>query len=125
MYQTNAMRYEQAAPPPFAPNGAGNQALLQFVTEKYMIGHQPKYVVPTDIWVKPADAQTYATLTTNIDNYVDQWNEEFITGSEPLSKWSQYVAGVKSLGLSQYLSLTKSGMVRPFNTSSFKRPVEM
>ncbi len=124
MYQTNAERYEQANPPPFAPNGAGNQALLQFVTEKYMIGHQPKYTVPTDIWVKPNQVQNYSTLQTNINNYVDQWTEEFITGSEPLSTgWTSYVSGVKSLGLAQYLSLTKSGMVAPFNTSSFKEDV--
>ena len=125
MYQTNSMRYDQASPPPFAPNGVGNQALLQFVTEKYLIGHQPKYVVPTDIWVKPANAQNYSTLTTNIDNYINQWNEEFISGSESLSAatWKSYVSGVKSLGLRQYLTLTRSGMVAPFNTSHFKENV--
>lgn len=122
MDQSETWRNGYVAPSPFKKDGTGSEALLQYYTEKDYVGNQPKYVVPSSLWVQPAEGQQYALLTTNIDNYVNQWTDEFITGSKSLSQdWNTYVSGVQALELNQYLSMTQSAMGKPFNTSGFKK----
>jgi putative aldouronate transport system substrate-binding protein len=102
--------------PPYSTNGG--EALDQLVEAADYAGLQAKWQFPYGgSWVPEADAETYATQQTNIDNYVAQWTEEFITGSKSLtSDWSGYVSGLNSLGLAQYLSVTQKSIKGPVNT---------
>lgn len=120
--QSRTWRNSIAINPPFAKDGSGSQALLQYYTEKDYIGNQPKEVVPASLWIKPSEAQQYSQLQTNIQNYIKQWTSEFIVGNKSISKyWGTYVSGLKALGLNKYLSMTKSAMGKPFDTSGFKK----
>ena len=103
---------------PFIPAGVSG---LDFYTQALYQGHQPKTVVPYSIWVAPNDAETYATTSTNITNYVQAATDQFITGAKSLSasSWASYVSGLNNLGLQQYLSITKASMGQVFNTSSY------
>ncbi|WP_274652882.1 hypothetical protein [Paenibacillus humicola] len=121
-YQSEEWRNGIVAKPPFAKDGSGSEALLQYYTQKDYAGNQPKEVVPASVWIKPADSQQYAQLQTNINDFVKQWTAGFIVGNKSLSKdWDDYVSGVKKLGLDQYLSITQSAMVKPFDTGSFQK----
>lgn len=118
--QSEAWRNGGVAIPPFSPNG--NQSMLQLVTQQNYAGHQPQYVFPSSLWLQPSDIQTYTTTQTNINNYVNQWTDEFITGTKSISKdWNAYVKGVQNLGLAQYISMSEKAMGQPFDTSSFKQ----
>jgi putative aldouronate transport system substrate-binding protein len=103
---------------PFIPAGVSG---LDFYTQAFYQGHQPALVAPYSIWVVPNDAETYATVSTNIINYVQESADQFILGTKSLSasSWASYVSGLNSLGLKQYLSITKQSMGSPLNTSSF------
>ncbi|WP_090645444.1 extracellular solute-binding protein [Paenibacillus sp. UNC496MF] len=124
--QSEEWRNGIVAKPPFATDGSGSEALLQYYTLRDYAGKQPKEVVPASIWIKPEDSQSYAQLKTSINNYVKQWTAEFIVGHKSLDKdWDGYVSGVKKLGLDQYLSITESAMVQPFDTSTFQKDEEV
>jgi putative aldouronate transport system substrate-binding protein len=98
----------------------GAQELLHFATQAFYAGMHPRYVVPSSIWVAPADAQTYASLATGIADYVNQWADEFITGSKSLSKdWGAYLTGLDGLGVAKYTALTKQFMGAPLSTASY------
>jgi putative aldouronate transport system substrate-binding protein len=101
--------------PPYSTNGG--EALDQLVEAADYAGLQAKWHFPYGgSWVPAADAENYATETTNIDNYVGQWAEGFIVGSKSLaSDWSSYVSGLNSLGLAQYLSMTQQSITGPLN----------
>jgi putative aldouronate transport system substrate-binding protein len=104
--------------PPYSYNGG--EALDQLVEAADYAGLQPTWQVPTGsdgVWVPPADAESYATLQTNIENYVGQWAEEFVVGAKSLtSDWSSYLSGLKSLGLSSYITLTEKNSTLPIDT---------
>jgi putative aldouronate transport system substrate-binding protein len=122
IYQAEEWRNSIVAKSPFTPDGSGSEALLHYYTEKDYKGKQPAEVVPASMWIDPAQSQKFSLLKTNINNYVKQWTAEFIVGNKSLSKdWDTYVSGVQKLGLDEYLSITQSAMVGPFDTSSFKR----
>jgi putative aldouronate transport system substrate-binding protein len=118
MYQSEVWRNGGLALPYNTPDGS--QTDLQLEAELHYEGHQPAEVYPGVVWVPPKDAQTYAFDETNIDDYVNEWTADFVTGAKPLSDWTTYVAGLKKLGLSQYLTLSQRYMGKPFNTSAFK-----
>ncbi|GFZ82653.1 hypothetical protein GCM10008018_30620 [Paenibacillus marchantiophytorum] len=44
-----------------------------------------------------ADFEEYNKITTQINTYVDEMMSKFIIGKEPLSKFDDYVAKVKSM----------------------------
>ena len=104
-----------------ATSPGGSATVLQQETVKNYTGHQPRYVFPASVWIQPSQVQQYSMLQTNINNFVNQWTDQFIVGTKNLNTdWSSYVQGVNSLGLSQYLQLSQSAMGKPFDTSSFK-----
>lgn len=117
-YQSFEWRELDHLSPPYTANGG--EALDQLVEAADYAGLQPKWQFPGGgVWVPSADTQTYATLQTNINNYVGQWAESFIIGSKsPTSDWSSYLSGLKSLKLDQYLSLTKKSIKGPVNTDN-------
>jgi len=113
--QTYAWRNGQQAVSPFLFDGF--QEILQYVTEAAMAGHQPKYVFPGALWIPPQDAESYALVTTNITNYVEQWTDEFITGQKSLkTDWSTYASGLNHLQLSEYVGLAQKYYRHAFNT---------
>ena len=117
--QSKAWRDGGVAIPATSPGGS--QTVLQQQTANFYAGHQPKYVFPAAVWIQPSQVQQYSMLQTNINNYVTQWADEFITGTKDLTKdWNSYVQGVNNLGLQQYLQMSQSSMGKPFDTSSFK-----
>jgi len=119
IYQSQAWREGGVREPLSSPNG--DETLDQVETQTNYSGHQPKYVYPAAAWVPPADIQQYDMMRTNINNFVGQWTDQFITGSKDLNKdWNTYVQGVQNLGLSQYLQIAQSAMGKPFDTSAFK-----
>jgi putative aldouronate transport system substrate-binding protein len=118
MYQSEVWRNGGVALPPFSPNGS--QSDLQLQVELHYMGHQPKEVFPGVIWVPTAEAQQYAMDQTNIDDYVNQWQAAFVTGTKPLSDWNTYVQGLQHLGLQQYIQLSQKYMGKPFITTSFR-----
>ncbi len=105
----------QESPPPFTSNGS--QSYNQLTTEIDMAGHQAKLQYPSSVWVPTADGAAFGTLQTNIDTYVDQWTDEFITGQKSLtSNWNTYVSGLNSLGLSKYMAYVDKIEGTPLNT---------
>ena len=67
-----------------------------------------------------ADSQTYASLETNIDDYVEQWADEFVDGTKSISTdWTSYLHGLNGLRLAQYTALTKQSMGAPLSTAGY------
>lgn len=102
--------------PPYSTNGG--EALDQLVETADYAGLQARWQFPYGgSWVPETDAESYATEQTNIDNYVAQWAEEFITGGKSLtSDWSSYMSGLNGLGLTSYLSVTQHSIKGPVDT---------
>ena len=71
--------------------------------------------VPTDqvfpywnVWVDASQADELAQLQTNINNYVQQANAEFITGQRDINDdaaWEGYVNDLKNLGVDRYVEI--------------------
>lgn len=113
-YFSTADRLRQVSPAPFTPSGS--VAVNQLWTEVGPIGHQAKLQYPTTVFVPTASTSSFSTEQTNIDNYVDEWTDEFVTGAKSITgDWSSYVSGLKALGLTSYLeTLQKAG--KPLDT---------
>jgi putative aldouronate transport system substrate-binding protein len=119
MYQDYDFRYRQEAYPPYAPGGVGAEAMLQLETEVNYVGLQPRYVVPGALWIDPSAIQQFTLEQTNINNFVNQWTAQFITGNKSLnSDWNTFVQGVKNLGLAQFLQTAQKAMGTPMDTWS-------
>jgi putative aldouronate transport system substrate-binding protein len=117
MDQDATWRNYNATPPAFTPNGS--QAVLQLVTQAFYAGFAPTDVVPGYVWVAPSEAQQYSQLATNINDYVNEWSAQLVTGAKPLSDWAQYVRGLNSLGLSKYTALTAKYAGKRFVTTQY------
>ncbi|MBP2351855.1 putative aldouronate transport system substrate-binding protein [Kribbella aluminosa] len=82
-----------------------------FEATKLYAGHEDKaQIYPFwKVWIDPAQASEVATLQTNIENYVQQNDLQFVTGSKSLdSDWDSYVKGLDSLGLKRYLEIQQT-----------------
>lgn len=51
------------------------------------------------------ESERKTILENDILTYIDQMIPKFIQGKEPLSKWDEYVAQVKKMGLDEYMKL--------------------
>lgn len=117
IYGSETLRDLSYGPPPFASNG--DQTLIQLDTELFYLGHQASQVYPPVSWVQPSDVQQFGTEQTNINNYVEQWKAEFVTGAKSTDKdWNSYVSGLQHLGLKAYLSTLQKDMGKPFGTAA-------
>lgn len=102
----------QVADPTFSDEGVRSANALATITSE--VGHQPKYQYPQAVWTS---SQTYATEQTNLDNYVQQWTDEFVTGQRSLpGDWSSYLAGLRRLGLENYVKTSQGLMHAPLDT---------
>ncbi|MNO25301.1 Lipoprotein LipO precursor [compost metagenome] len=70
-------------------------------------GHEPKELFPLwSIWIDPAEIDEASMLQTNLRNYIEQNELQFITGNKDLNKdWDAYVKGLKDLKLDRYLEI--------------------
>lgn len=119
--QGKEWRLGQAAPPASTPEGYLTAA--HNVTVKYYLGHQPKQVYPSTLWIPLSQQQQYNLLQTNINSFVSQWTDQFIVGTKDLTKdWTTYVQGVQNLGLQQYIQLSQQSMGKPFDTAPYSKP---
>lgn len=48
----------------------------------------------------------------DIEKYVGEMTDKFISGLEPLSKWDEYVAELEKMGLEEYLEIKNSALQR-------------
>lgn len=48
----------------------------------------------------------------DIEKYVNEMTDKFISGSEPLSKWDEYVSEIEKMGLEDYLELKNNALQR-------------
>ncbi len=73
-------------------------------------GHEPKEIFPIwSIWIDPSVIDEASTLQTNLKNYIEQNQLQFITGNKDLNKdWDAYVKGLKDLKLDRYLEILQT-----------------
>lgn len=73
-------------------------------------GHEPKEVFPIwSIWIDPSVIDEASMLQTNLKNYIEQNQLQFITGNKDLNKdWDAYVKGLKDLKLVRYLEILQT-----------------
>nr|WP_202887613.1 extracellular solute-binding protein [Cohnella zeiphila] len=70
-------------------------------------GHEPKELFPLwSLWVDPSLTDEASMLQTNLRNYIEQNELQFVTGNKDLNKdWDSYVKGLKDLKLDRYLEI--------------------
>ncbi|WP_310832227.1 extracellular solute-binding protein [Paenibacillus pedocola] len=70
-------------------------------------GHEPKELFPLwSIWIDPSEIDEASMLQTNLRNYIEQNELQFITGNKDLNKdWDAYVKGLQDLKLDRYLEI--------------------
>lgn len=64
-----------------------------------------------NVWFSAEDATELAQLQTNLDDYVNRTNAEFITGQRDINDdaaWAEYLQGLTDLGLPRYLELMQA-----------------
>ncbi|TBL70734.1 extracellular solute-binding protein [Paenibacillus thalictri] len=64
----------------------------------------PKEVWPAFLYTQKENERMLA-LSNDIDKYVKEMQTQFITGKAPISKWDDYVATLKKMGLDEYMSI--------------------
>lgn len=117
IYGSEVLRNLQVGEPPFSSDG--DQTLIQLDTELFYLGHQAKQVYPPVVWVQPSEVQQFGTEQTNLNNFVEQWKAEFITGAKSVDKdWDSYLKGLDKLGLKNYLQTLQKDMGKPFDTTA-------
>ncbi|TWD82850.1 carbohydrate ABC transporter substrate-binding protein (CUT1 family) [Kribbella amoyensis] len=103
---TLAFRNEQVVPADIYSSDGLERRLFQ-ATKQYE-GHEDKalWFPQTSVWPDPALGNEIATLQTNLNNYVNQNQLAFITGSKNLdSDWDAYVKGLDNTGMTRYLQI--------------------
>ncbi|WP_404823790.1 type 2 periplasmic-binding domain-containing protein [Paenibacillus rhizovicinus] len=87
-------------------NSAGYERRLYNATLLYQ-GHEPKELFPAwSVWIDPTEMDEASMLQTNIKNYIEQNELQFITGNKDLNKdWDAYVKGLQGLKLDRYLEI--------------------
>lgn len=110
-YFTATVRNSEAAPEDiYAP--AGYERRLFEATKLYDGLAPADQLFPLwNVWFSPDQATELAQLQTNLDDYVNRTNAEFITGQRSVdddAAWADYVKGLNDLGLPRYLDLMQA-----------------
>ena len=74
----------------------------------YYVGSKLAPVTPP-FWLSDEEAERLSALQADINTYKDEWMVKFIVGQEPLSKWNEYVAGLKKFGLDEVMTIVNRG----------------
>lgn len=77
----------------------------------YYVGTKLAPLTPP-FWLSADEEKKLADLEVNIKTYKDEWRLKFIVGREPMSKWDEYVAGMKKLGLDEAMAIADGGYKR-------------
>lgn len=64
------------------------------------------------IWLTIDEQKKLNSLNANISTYRDEWVFKFILGREPLTKWDEFIAGLKKVGIEEAESLNNVGYER-------------
>ncbi|WP_350277596.1 extracellular solute-binding protein [Kribbella sp. HUAS MG21] len=105
---TLAFRNSQVVPKDIY-SGDGLERRLFEATKQYE-GHEDKaqWFPQTSVWPDPSLSGELATLQTNLNNYVNQNQLAFITGSKNIdTEWDAYVKGLESTGMPRYLEINQ------------------
>lgn len=88
----------------------GYERRLYDATKHNYEGRQPAKVFPHwAVWIDPSSADQVSMMRTNITNYVEENQLQFITGHKSLDKdWDSYVKGFDSMQLDHYLELMQN-----------------
>ena len=91
----------------------GSEALPQSIEAAEIL--EP-YIID-EIWPKftftPEEARRLTAIEGDLLKYVDEMQDKFITGAEPLSKWDDYVKMVtKRLPLDEYMKIMQAAVER-------------
>jgi putative aldouronate transport system substrate-binding protein len=87
--------------------GAGLERRLFQATKLYE-GHEDRsqWFPQASVWPDPSLSGELATLQTNLNNYVNQNQLAFITGSKNIdAEWDAYVKGLDSTGMTRYVQI--------------------
>lgn len=72
--------------------------------------------VPEEIWpdftYTQDEAEKLNSLSDDIDKYVDESRDKFMTGDKPLSDWKKYVDKIKQMGLDDYMEIQQAAYDR-------------
>lgn len=64
----------------------------------------PKEVWPAFTYTEAELAQ-FTPISTDINKYVTEMTDKFITGNTPFSEWDKYVSTIEKMGLAEYLKI--------------------
>ncbi|WP_280528611.1 extracellular solute-binding protein [Bacillus sp. J14TS2] len=71
---------------------------------------------PEEIWpqftYKDDESRDLASVGTDIDKYVEEMRDKFITGNVPFSKWDDYVKTLDEMGLDKYMEIKQAAYER-------------
>lgn len=83
-----------------------------------------KYLCPVNppMWLAREDTQRLNDLNNNLNTYREEWFSKFIVGQEPLSKWGEYIEGLKKLGIEEVESLANKGYQNYLDAVGKSRP---
>lgn len=72
--------------------------------------------IPEEIWpiftYTEEENNQLLTLSSDIDKYVEEMRDKFISGNEPLSKWDDYVEKIEKMGLDDYMDIKNKAFER-------------
>ncbi|WP_308634036.1 extracellular solute-binding protein [Paenibacillus silvisoli] len=98
---------------------SGYERRLFDATKNNYDGKQPSQVFPHwGVWIDPSNADEVSMMQTNMINYVEQNELQFITGNKSLDKdWDAYVKGFDNLNLNGYIE----HMQKAWDSSAFSK----
>ena len=53
-----------------------------------------------------------SAVATDLSTYIEQMEEKFITGVEPVSKWDEFVSTIESMGIKDYVKVYQTAYDR-------------
>lgn len=72
--------------------------------------------IPDEIWPEftytNEESKVLRTVGTDIDKYVEEMRDKFITGDVPFSKWDDYVETINEMGLEKYMEAKQAAYER-------------
>ncbi|MEK3725734.1 extracellular solute-binding protein [Paenibacillus sp. FSL H8-0034] len=71
----------------------------------------PKEIWPAFLYTKEENERMIA-LGNDIHTYIFEMQTQFITGKAPFTKWDEYVATIKKMGLDEYMKINKAAYDR-------------
>lgn len=91
-------------------------ANLQAYNMAHYFNKHPEVVVPKALKFTEAESKQIQDAAVNLPDYVDQAMAEFITGLRDFDNgWTQYLAELENIGLSEYIKVAQAAYDRTLN----------